>query len=234
MVAVVLMPYVKNRFMKPVFYFLLGIGVPVCLYCAWFFSNPWDGVIKGLIVYLVADILLGIFFGLSWFAYIPFYLLYHIYRYFLQANKLCKVVLISGIIIPFVMLTVYLKAFRQHYVLFERACQTAKTDDEFLKQLPANYFIERLLGIGFKYHTALDYWDDGWRPPIHDPFLNIGLWVFANSYYPYRVLDRRYYYKRLFPNEPLKADCPCSYMNDGRTYLNPDWDQYLPHERFGR
>jgi hypothetical protein len=119
-------------------------------------------------------------------------------------------------------LAFYLAGFKKQYQSFEVTVKQGK-----VASLPANYFTERLLGIGFKYHTQLEFVYDGWRPPLHDPFLNLGLWLYADSSYPFPELSRIKYHSLLFPGIPLKVNCPCSYMKDGATYLEEDWQEDL-------
>ena len=42
--------------------------------------------------------------------------------------------------------------------------------------VPRTYIAERLAGALFKYHNYPELVFDGWRPPLHDPLVNISLW----------------------------------------------------------
>lgn len=223
--AVLVLPFVKNHWWRKLVYFFVGTGVPICLYCIWFLMDTWD-VQHAIVYYFFVYLLLGLFFGIGLLAYIPVYLLYHIYRYFNVATMHERLAQIAGCVLPFVILLFYLDAFRKQYYLFKEAVTYNK-----VVNLPANYFTERLLGIGFKYHTQLEFVYDGWRPPLHDPFLNIGLWIYADSSYPFKKLNRIKYYRMLFPAIPLKVNCPCSYTTDGTTYLKVDWQKDLYYDK---
>jgi hypothetical protein len=212
-IAVAFLPFISHRTVKLLAYFLLGIGIPVCLYCIWFLMDFWEDY-NPILYYILMYLLLALFFGLGLLAYIPVYLLYHIYRYYRLGNRPQRIALISGCVLPFIALSIYLLEFKKQYKLFEAAVASEK-----IETLDRNYFTERLLGIGIKYHARLEFTYDGWRPPMHDPFLNLGIWLYAGSFYPHRDIDRIHYYKLLFPNIPLKLNCPCSYMKDGATYL---------------
>ncbi len=107
--------------------------------------------------------------------------------------------------------------------------------------LPRTYMAERLAGTLFKYHNYFDDFD-GWRPPLHDPLVNVCLWLRAGQQYnkpgvrqanpllmghqpiapiwPANVLSEQVaLYKQLFPQEPVKADCACSHNGDAQGYL---------------
>jgi len=174
-----------------------------------FLADPWENY-SGYLVFAALIFL----FGIGLLAFIPFYLLWHIYQYYHAANKLQKSLFAIGAVLPFLALAVYLPVFGKNYRSFEESVNANSVET-----LAPNYFSERLMGIGFKYHTKLEYLNDGWRPPLHDPFLNMGLWVYADSYYPFSSLKRQGYYKLLFPNLKLRTRCPCSYSYDGMGYF---------------
>jgi len=85
---------------------------------------------------------------------------------------------------------------------------------------------ERLAGTLFKYHNYIETYD-GWRPPLHDPWVNVSLWLRGGQQFekagvrevnPLLVADQVGLYHRLFPHLPLKAACVCAYTHDGLQY----------------
>lgn len=117
--------------------------------------------------------------------------------------------------------------------------------------VPRTYMAERLAGTLFKYHNYEDD-NDGWRPPWHDPLVNVSLWSrgglgYARNYGRNNVREANpllvYYwdaekgaqmgsletqaalYHDLFPALPIKADCVCNHTYDGESYL--EWQPWL-------
>ncbi len=96
--------------------------------------------------------------------------------------------------------------------------------DKFIKsdytQLDKNFITEKILGMHFIYHTRFCEYD-GWRPPIHEPILIIGMWM--NNQHDQLSIDlktRLEFYKKFFPEKVYKFECSCaieyseSYHND--------------------
>ena len=79
---------------------------------------------------------------------------------------------------------------------------------------------EKIIGMHFIYHTRFCEFD-GWRPPIHEPILVIGMWL-NNRYDPLNVdlKTRLDLYRKFFPENKFKFDCSCGieysedYIND--------------------
>jgi hypothetical protein len=93
------------------------------------------------------------------------------------------------------------------------------------KQLDKSFMTEKILGMHFIYHTRFCEFD-GWRPPIHEPALIIGMW-FNDMDDPLDLqllqLDKRIeLYKRFYPENKVKFECSCAiegssdYQNDKR------------------
>jgi hypothetical protein len=109
-----------------------------------------------------------------------------------------------------------------------------------VKVVPRTYMAERLAGTLFKYHNYMgDY--DGWRPPLHDPLVNVSIWSRGGTNYDKAGVreanplllgyqDARWkefvtsidsqavFYHQLFPQLPVKADCTCNQTYDGESY----------------
>jgi len=108
--------------------------------------------------------------------------------------------------------------------------------------VPRNYVAERLAGALFKYHNYPEFIYDGWRPPLHDPLVNVSLWCrngrTANPLLMYywdrktgtasgSLEEQALLYRALFPQRPVKADCVCAQTGDGESYRgwHPEWDR---------
>lgn len=187
----------------------MGAGIPLCIYYIIFLADPWEGF-KLYIFYVF-----GILIGLGLLAFIPIYLLYHSYKYFRLALHDERLIMLSGAILPIVVFIVYVIPFKTQLQDFERISNTDSKQPHYEK----NLYTERFLGIGLKYHTKLEFVYDGWRPPLHDPFLNAGLWIYSDTYFPEKEINRKKYYKAIFPELPVKVNCPCSYTRDGLSYF---------------
>ena len=139
--------------------------------------------------------------------------------------------MMAGMIVPFVALVIYLHAYRSFFVSTQEIERNSSSMDEFIAHLPYGYFTERRLGLCWKYHTNVEFVNDGWRPPMHDPFLVIALWFpfdvieqKQRSFWPVYMQDAIKYYHLKFPDKALKTWCPCSYSRDGIGYLHDNFD----------
>ncbi|WP_139252337.1 hypothetical protein [Hymenobacter psychrotolerans] len=97
--------------------------------------------------------------------------------------------------------------------------------------LPRSYMTERLVGIGFRYHLLAEYIYDGWRPPLHDPLVNVLVRWHGHHPIPFHSLNEQVaMYQQLFPGWPVKADCVCAFTYDGRSYYRwrPGIDSWGP------
>lgn len=217
-VSLLLFPY-SNYYLKIALAIGMGIGVFISVYSILFLSDPW-GNYAGYIMYSM-----GIILGIGLLPFIFVYYLYHICKYFIQSSIWIRNAMAIGIIIPVIVTIIYLIPFEGELSLFNKACgNPPQSSPQLYKEvahpelLKANNYTEQFLGIGIKYHTKLDFEYDGWRPPIHNPLLNIGLWIYSNTYYPQENLKRTKYYKQVFPNKTYMVNCTCSFTYDALTY----------------
>jgi len=249
-VAITMLPFVKKNILKWLCYFFSGTGVFICSYCILFLGGPF---LLGYVLYF----LFILFLGAGLLAFIPIYFLVHIRMYYKQALEIERKILIAGIIAPFVALAIYLVSFYNYSNKIHLLSTRSKNKNEFFQNIPKTYFTERYLGLHWKYHTCLEAIDDGWRPPLHDSFLNITLWLGGsrlmhsnhpyfenstwwprdrfdfdkNSYWPVYNEESIKYYHRVFPEMALKENCPCSYCRNGLEYLSAILDS-VSHNPF--
>jgi len=230
--AIVLMPFLHQKYIRSAAYLLIGSGIPICLYCIIFLADPYERF-GGYLSQNILRIALFLSFRMALTAYAPLYLLWHIYCYVRLGTRAEKLLTLSGCAIPIIAFVFYLYPFCANYNLYMRAWNKYGNTQQFADALPRNYFTERFLGIGFLYHTKLNVIYDGWRPPLHDPFVNAALWIYskgADGYYPppfywkTTIIPKEIYYHHLFPDLPLKANCPCNYTADGMSYFREQMD----------
>lgn len=232
--SIIIIPFVRQVRLANTLYFFIGTGVPICFYFIVFLADPWED--NWLINWYFYVLSIFLVFGLGLLPLLPLYLLNHIRLYFKKASQTGRKFLVVGILAPIIAAIIYIPIFNHYLKGFEFA---VKQGPDAIKNLPRNYFTERILGIGFKYHTRLCIWD-GWRPPLHDPYLNTALWFTSDDHFPFgsypfiegydlALSERIRYYHLLFPDKPIRIDCPCSYMPDGMTYFSDyGWDGYFP------
>lgn len=87
------------------------------------------------------------------------------------------------------------------------------------KGLKDSYMVERIVGMHFLYHTRFCPYD-GWRPPLHDPSMVIGLRI--NGMDPLHDLtleERVQLYASLYPDRPLVYCRACSRESRGYGYF---------------
>ena len=105
-------------------------------------------------------------------------------------------------------------------ILFSTAAKKIKQGEYDTK----NPMTERILGMHFRYHTRICIFD-GWRPPLHDPAMVIGMRLTGDK----DPLDgmsletRLQLYHEVYPSLPVKNHCACSKESKEYGYF----DDYL-------
>ena len=92
-------------------------------------------------------------------------------------------------------------------ILFSTAAQKIRRGEYNTK----NPMTERILGMHFRYHTRICIFD-GWRPPLHDPAMVIGMRLTGdNDPLEGMTLESRLLlYHEVYPSLPVKNHCACS------------------------
>lgn len=214
-IAIIFLPLFQKQIPRYICYFVIGLGIWISIYCLWFLEIFYPTIL----IYILGIL----FFGLGLVAFLPLYLLHHTYCYYQAASSNEKRSLQTGFHLGIISFGVYFIILNAPFNHLEEVLEKEKTFSiEAAAKLPKDYLTERVLGVGFKYHTSLNFVDDGWRPPLHDPFFNVFIFLRTGSDYPFpclRLEERIAFYSKLFPEEPLRISCPCSYNYDGKTYL---------------
>lgn len=93
----------------------------------------------------------------------------------------------------------------------------------------SNYYVERIVGLHFIYHTRLGVYD-GWRPPLLDLVIALGTTFFGDPIDNIRrpilsnLAGRIKIYKTLYPNKPIVQSCKCSQATPENYFI--DLEQY--------
>ena len=92
-------------------------------------------------------------------------------------------------------------------ILFSTAAKKIRRGEYDTK----NPMTERILGMHFRYHTRICIFD-GWRPPLHDPAMVIGMRLTGdNDPLEGMTLESRLQlYHEVYPSLPVKNHCACS------------------------
>lgn len=92
-------------------------------------------------------------------------------------------------------------------ILFSTAAKKIRRGEYNTK----NPMTERILGMHFRYHTRICIFD-GWRPPLHDPAMVIGMRLTGdNDPLEGMTLESRLLlYHEVYPSLPVKNHCACS------------------------
>jgi len=88
-------------------------------------------------------------------------------------------------------------------------------------ELKPHFFNEKILGMHLIYHTKFCEYD-GWRPPVHEPLLVLGMWMNGGEWGINISLEKRVaLYQKFFPDKPVHLECSCAKMYSS-TYHNDE------------
>lgn len=216
--------------------FLQGALVPIGIYCV-LFVGP-EVLILGIV---------GCFLVVPALVWIPvWFMAQATNRAFSSQLPLAKAVFGLGML-PLLLAQFYVE--RQYQAIESAVAQLPRAQRKqpavLAKIVPRTYVAERLAGALFKYHNYEEVIFDGWRPPLHDPLVNISLWLRsgrvwnkgasweverrsdwqANPLLVGQIGQQARFYHQLFPQLPVKADCVCARNYDGESYLK--WQPLL-------
>lgn len=194
-------PYLIQSRFGPIAAFINGIACCVLIY---------------MIVFLELNHLFGfilIFVGVGVVFFLPHFFIYQLIRmYFIEPFSVLQRKIFLSAILLCLMLMGYAG------VLYNKALADVndfKTGG--YNELNQTFMNEKILGMHFIYHTRICIYD-GWRPPIHEPLLIMGLWL--NGRKDPLAVDlktRLNLYKRFFPDNPYKYECSCA-IEESKTY----------------
>ena len=223
--------------------FLQGMLLPICLYCT-LFAGP----------YLVMTLLFGflVFPLLMWTPVV--FLGQVVRRAWISLLPKSRWVFAAGTL-PLLLAQGWAWGQYRQVLAAVAALPPAQRHqaEPLLRVVPRTYMAERLAGQLFKYHALPEMIYDGWRPPLHDPLVNvcmtvdfiahfghpeaahtgpliIGQWnQNYGGYWQSDINTQADFYHKLFPNEPVKAACACAHIGDAEGYYT--WKPGLTDNR---
>jgi hypothetical protein len=228
----------KSQALEYALLWLQGIALVECVYCAWFIAPELPAAT--FLFFLILPLL----------AWVPvLFAVQILLRVPTAAGSKGQLGFWLGVLTPLVALG---WAQWQYQAVETAVAQLPRAQRQqipaLLRVVPRTYMAERLAGAYFKYHNYPEFVYDGWRPPLHDPLVNVCLWlhsISAGPNNPLKMLTYQAYapyyagfylslnkqvelYQQLFPRLPVKADCVCSQNDDGRSYRDwvPGTDSY--------
>lgn len=207
----------KTKYL-PIFGFINGISSIVLLYIILFLAE-----MNFFGVFLI--LLLG--FGLL--TYVPHFLLTQlIWKSLIKPKHNCiRKWYVSGIMVALVSIGISVGFYKNALEKVEKLWH--KSNDS----IELDYFTERIMGAHFLYHTKIETYYDGWRPPMHDPLFVMCLWAThfedpldSNEYHAWRNFEQRIlFYKKYYPNNPIKLDCSCAMQYSNWYHQDSIWQK---------
>lgn len=199
--------------------FVQGVGLLVCAYCSWFL-----GLSSYVISLLTASLLIPL---LAW---VPvFFAAQIVRRAWRTPLPRARATVAAGLMTA---LPVLVWGEWEYQQVAQSVSQVPPRRPAALaSRLPHSYMAERLVGIGFRYHLLAEYIYDGWRPPLHDPLVNVLVRWHGRIPIPFTSLNEQVaVYRQMFPGRPVKAECVCADTYDGRSYRRwrPGIDNWGP------
>lgn len=201
--------------------FLQGVAFTCCVYCAWFISLQSSAYLVSLVFcWLLVPML----------AWVPAFFGLQILGRVIRFGRWGWLAFLAGVFALAPALWWAEQQYREVEAIVQRLPVAERAySPALVRALPRTYMVERLAGAGFLYHTAPEFYFDGWRPPLHDPLLVICLNLFRppqlyGKAFPFPltlssgVTWKVKLYQQLFPGRPVKLACLCNYGFDGSSY----------------
>jgi hypothetical protein len=188
----------KLKGIKPLFFFIFGITSSICIYCAIFLEHL---NILGIPMLLA---------GIGILVFVPHIYLIQLFNmaFFKTENKAMRKYFVMGLLFSYGFMASAGFNYNDRLTAIEEAHKT----NSFENLDTEDYLTERIIAMHFKYHTRFNEYD-GWRPPLHDPYLVAGYWLNGFSDPLIIGLEKRVeLYKKLYPNKPVKVKCTCAKM----------------------
>lgn len=209
--STIIFPIINNHILQGVLSFINGISLCLFIYCILFLEHMNS-----------VGILVILFFGLGLLTFIPHYFVIQLFwKYIINpTSNISRYLFITGIITSIVFASFIGIEYNRQIKKFE------EFEYSNYQLLDDGYLTEKILGMHFIYHTKFCEFD-GWRPPKHDPFLVIGMWLNGNidPLKNMKLEDRINLYRKFYPNNPIKFDCSCAWTYSDSYHGDPLWDK---------
>lgn len=194
-ITTIFYPLLESSKYSKVTSFINGISFVIFIYCILFLEH------NSLVAYPLSIVGIGLILLIPQFIAIQL-----LWKNLIKPKvKSSRVYFIASIVICLLMILLIGNEYKKSIVEFQEFEKTGYTT--FNK----SYLNERILGMHFLYHTRIEMIYDGWRPPIHDPILIIGMWM-NNRTDPLNLnLETRVeLYQNFFPENNVKLTCSCA------------------------
>ncbi|NVO01420.1 MAG: hypothetical protein HXX09_01825 [Bacteroidetes bacterium] len=188
-------PFFRNQRLLLFTSFINGIFFCVNIYCIIFL---WQVQILSLIL---------IIWGIGILTFIPYFFATQVLWQNLIKPKIksLRIFFLTGILISFSIAGYF------GYEYKKAISEISRFQESGFNKFEKSYMTEKILGMHFIYHTRFCEFD-GWRPPIHEPALILGMWLNTNYDPIYVSLEKRIeFYKKFYPNKKIKFECSCAY-----------------------
>lgn len=200
---------IKHEKYLPIVSLVNGISFCLFLYCILFLEH------------LNFLSLIGLFIGIGFLTYIPhFFAVQILWRGYIKLkSKVGKRYFLLGVTASIVFAII-------SGILFKQGISDIEDfKSSNYQNLNTTYMTEKILGMEIIYHTAVCEFD-GWRPPKHDPILNLGLWLNgSNSLLDINLEERKALYEKFFPNRKVKFACSCAFSYQDDYHNDHLWKQ---------
>ncbi len=206
-------------------WFLQGLFLPVCLYCALFIALDPQLYLFGLLLF---------FLGFPLLIWTPAVFAAQLFRRRAVAVPYARQLFLAGALslVPFY-LVAQVQVIQFWRVMAQVQAQHINQVADLARIWPRTYMGERMLGMTWRYHTSPEFIFDGWRPPLHDPMANVAAMLagllYANVPFPSLSLDQQgELYHLVFTDRPTKPDCVCAHLTDAERFLywHPEWNDH--------
>jgi hypothetical protein len=242
--CMVFYPFVKNHWLKSIIAFIQGIGFLVCLYTIlfYFLDSIVMGVLSGLLgicilipAYIIAFIFLKIMkkeYTYQSFRIVttpalfpvltvmlPHFWLIQIFSQIFKDDGIYIKKMVYGVLLMLFTTFFFVKAYKN---VLDNRVEVTQQNEAVIHQLQSNFFenymLERAIGWGLVYHLEICTYD-GWRPPMHDPFLVVSEWIWRQGEPITRNFNaKKELYEKFYPNVSYKKKCSCA-IEESKTYF---------------
>lgn len=191
---------------RPLVQFGYGLCFSIWLYCAVFLEG-WPLFALPLVF----------FYGLGPLLLVPYYFLFYlsVKRVAGAPDGTSRWAFAGGIGLALVVAGFGVSRYKTAEQQLTLAARTNYVDFE------PTWMTEKVVGLGLVYHTEITGYD-GWRPPLHEPLVNLGYWWGGRVLPgPVDVVERLNLYRRLFPESEPKKACACAVQESG--HYHEEW-----------
>lgn len=208
-VNTVFLPIIRTRsWLRFITAFINGVSFMLSIYCLLFLGE-----------FNLFGVVFAFYFGIGLLVYVPHFFAFQtcLFAFAKPADIWSRAYFLSGVL-ACIFFAIGAK------ISYSKAVNSVQ---EFKQtgyhHLEKNFMTEKILGMHFIYHTRTTIYD-GWRPPIHEPILILGMWL-NGGIDPLQVsLETRLkLYKQEFPGRPVKHDCSCAIEERSTYHKDPLW-----------